>query len=557
MTSENHSQASTPSMDNSASSVYQAFIASCTSWADRSFLHIPATATKSYASSAIDFTYGEAAAQVESRVNAYRAKGYRSPLRVGLLLENRADFFFHWLALNSLGCSVIPLHPDMPTQEMGYFLEHGEAALAVALPEAVGRLQSACAELASPPAIVASDNLEDLPQAPNTEEATIINGATECALLYTSGSTGRPKACILNNDYFLFSGHWYNTIGGMVEVIPGQERLLTPLPLNHMNAMACSTMAMIMSGGCIVQLDRFHPRSWWQSVRDSGATIVHYLGVLPAILLEMPAAPTDDFRGQIKFGFGAGVNPKHHAVFEQRFGFPLLEAWAMTESGTGGSIIANSEPRYVGTSCFGKPEDWLEIQLVDERKQEVAHGQDGELRVRARGENPAKGFFSGYLKNPEATAEAWQDGWLNTGDVVRENPDGTLSFVDRRKNVIRRSGENISALEVEAALASAPGVSELIAAAVPDDIRGDEVAVCVVLKPDHKADESSANLIVEHSLENLAYFKCPGYVVFCDELPKTASNKPKRADVKALARARVASGDCVDTRHLKKRRKTA
>ena len=257
MTTEDRTQSNAESMDNSSHSVYQAFTASCARWADRPFLHIPATATKPYATNAVDFTYGEAGAQVESLAKAYRAKGYRNPLRVGLLLENRADFFFHWLALNSLGCSVIPLHPDMPTQEMGYFLEHGEAALAVALPEAVNRLNIACADLASPPAIAASDNLEDLPPAPNAEETEAITGATECALLYTSGSTGRPKACILNNDYFLFSGHWYNTIGGMVKVIPGQERLLTPLPLNHMNAMACSTMAMIMSvffGGILYRL---------------------------------------------------------------------------------------------------------------------------------------------------------------------------------------------------------------------------------------------------------------------------------------------------------------
>ena len=537
-------------------SVYDAFVEASERYADRPFLHIPATATASYARGPIELGYAEAAVEVEACRAHYCSKGYRQPMRVGLLLENRAEYFIHWLALNSLGCSVIPLHPDMPTAEMGYFLEFGEAVLVVTLPEAMDRLHSACAELNPAPPVVACDRLDTLPQAPAQDDNAAIDRNTECALLYTSGSTGKPKGCILDNDYFLFAGHWYNTIGGMVDVQPGQERLLTPLPLNHMNAMACSTMAMIMSGGCIVQLDRFHPRSWWQSVRDSGATIIHYLGVLPAMLLEMPTDPAHDFRGQVKFGFGAGVNPKHHAVFEERFGFPLLEAWAMTESGTGGSIIANREPRHVGTACFGKPADWLDYQLVDENKQIVPRGADGELRVRARGDNPGKGFFSGYLKNPEATAEAWQDGWLNTGDVVRENEDGSLSFVDRRKNVIRRSGENISALEVEAVLSTVPGISEIIATAVPDDIRGDEVAACVVVSEGEAPDEALAHAIVNHGLANLAYFKCPGYVVFCDELPKTASNKPRRADVKALARARVAAGDCYDTTHMKKRRKT-
>ncbi len=546
-----------PYPTDSTASVYDAFVATCATSANRPFLHIPATATKAYAQGPVDYSYAEAAEHIDKCRSNYQAAGYAKPMRVGLLLENRAEFFIHWLALNSLGCSVIPLHPDMPTAEMGYFLEFGEAVLAIALPEAVERLQRACADLKTPPPVIACDDLENVPPADSARgDGTPLDRNTECALLYTSGSTGRPKGCVLDNDYFLYAGHWYNTIGGMVDVQPQQERLLTPLPLNHMNAMACSTMAMIMSGGCIVQLDRFHPSTWWQSVRDSGATIVHYLGVLPAMLLASPEGPSDDFSGQVKFGFGAGVNPKHHAVFEERFGFPLLEAWAMTESGTGGSIIANREPRHVGTACFGKPEQWLEYQLVDENKQVVPRGDDGELRVRSSGDNPAKGFFSGYLKNPEATAEAWQDGWLNTGDVVRENEDGSLSFVDRRKNVIRRSGENISALEVEAVLSGAPGIAEIIATAVPDDIRGDEVAACVVLPEGEAANEARAREIVEFGLANLAYFKCPGYIVFCDELPKTASNKPRRADVKTLARERVAAGECFDTTHLKKRRKT-
>jgi acyl-coenzyme A synthetase/AMP-(fatty) acid ligase len=289
-------------------------------------------------------------------------------------------------------------------------------------------------------------------------------------------------------------------------------------------------------------------------VRESAATTVHYLGVLPAILLELPASETDDFSKQLRFGFGAGVNPKHHAVFEERFGFPLIEAWAMTESGCAGSIIANKDPRHVGTCCFGVASHALDYQLVDESKQEVAQGCNGELRVRASGENPRRGFFSGYLKNPDATAEAWQDGWLNTGDVVREAEDGSLHFVDRTKNVIRRSGENISALEVENALSLDPAISEVVVTPVPDDLRGDEVAACIVLAPSMEANEQLATSIVTRCLPHLAYYKVPGYINFCETLPKTASNKPRRAQVKRLARLRLVTGECYDTRHLKKRR---
>lgn len=540
------------------STVYETFAATAKQAGDKPFLHIPAMAARDYSDSAVDLTYAEALAQVDRWAAHYRAHGYGAPLRVALALDNRAEFFLHWLALNSLGCSVVPVSRELQPEEMAYFLAHSEACLVVAIPEALPALEHVQSHLEQPVRVVdCTGSGHDLPPAPRTTDAAAAGSDSECALLYTSGSTGKPKACILSNEYFTFAGAWYQALGGLAELRYGKERLLTPLPLTHMNAMAVSTLAMIMSAGCIIQLDRFHPRSWWQTVRDSGATIVHYLGVLPAILLELPKSPDDNFSGQVRFGFGAGVNPRHHARFEARFGFPLVEAWAMTESGVGGCIIANREPRHVGTCCFGMPPETLEYQLVDENKRSVARVQEGELRVRAAGADPRRGFFSGYLKNPEATAEVWQGGWLNTGDVVREGPDGSLHFVDRRKNVIRRSGENISALEVETALIAHPAVADVVVTAVPDELRGDEVAACVVPAEGVTADAALAGDIVRHCLDQLAYYKAPGYVLFCNHLPVTASNKPRRGDIKALARERVTAGDCIDTRQWKRRRGAA
>ena len=159
----------------------------------------------------------------------------------------------------------------------------------------------------------------------------------------------------------------------------------------------------------------------------------------------------------MRFGFGAGVDRRHHAPFEQRFGFPLLEAWAMTETGAGAVVIANREPRHVGTELL-RPRRSARVQwrLVDDDGDDVPTGEPGELLVRAAGADPRRGFFSGYLKDEAATAEAWADGWFHTGDMVRRDADGQLYFVDRRKNVIRRSGENISAVEVESVLRPAP-----------------------------------------------------------------------------------------------------
>jgi acyl-coenzyme A synthetase/AMP-(fatty) acid ligase len=276
---------------------------------------------------------------------------------------------------------------------------------------------------------------------------------------------------------------------------------------------------MILCAGCVVQLDRFHPRSWWESVARHGATIVHYLGVMPAILLAQPPGPHDRAH-RVRFGYGANANPKDHAAFEARFGFPLIEAWAMTETGGGALIAASREPRHVGTRCIGRPPDALDVKLEEET---------GELLVRQKGADPRKGFFSGYYKDEAATEEAWRDGWFHTGDAVRRGPDGQLHFVDRRKNIIRRSGENIAALEVEAALAGHPAVQQVAVIAVPDPIRDEEVMACIVLTDKMHSKDETAISIQDWCLERLAYFKAPGYVAFLDELPVTSTNKVQKA----------------------------
>jgi acyl-coenzyme A synthetase/AMP-(fatty) acid ligase len=153
----------------------------------------------------------------------------------------------------------------------------------------------------------------------------------------------------------------------------------------------------------------------------------------------------------------------------------------------------------------------------------------GELQVRQKGTDPRRGFFSGYLKDPAATEEAWRGGWFHTGDSVRRGPDGQFHFVDRLKNIIRRSGENIAALEVEAALASHPAVRQTAVVAAPDELRDEEVLAFVVLSEEAQGSEATAVSIQDWCLERLSYYKAPGYVAFIDELPTTSTNKVQKA----------------------------
>ena len=538
-------------------SVYAAFAASAAQYPDHDFLVVLPETAQIYGIDAQTLRYGEALARVDALAARYRAAGFGAGHRAGLMLENRPAFFLHWLALNALGVSVVPLSTELRAAELEYITGHSELDLAVAPATRHADLHAAALAAQRSVAICAADadtDMQALPRAATAPPAPTPDADTECALLYTSGTTGRPKACVLPNEYFLLAGLWYNRVGGLCTLRPGVERLVTPLPMTHMNAMAYSTMAMILAGGAIVALDRFHPRSWWDSVRAARATVIHYLGVMPAMLLGAQES-VQDREHAVRFGFGAGVDKTLHAPFETRFGIPLLEAWAMTETGAGAVVIANREPRSIGMSCFGRPEAALEVRIVGDDGLPAPADAPGELLVRASGDDPRRGFFRAYLKDAEATAAAWEGGWFHTGDIVKQDADGQMYFVDRKKNVIRRSGENISAVEVESVLRKHPCVADVAVAATPDAVRGDEVLACIVVRePLREADRAAhAAELVQLCLAQLAYFKAPGYVAFVDALPLTGTQKVQRAALKDLARTLPGTPGCIDTRAMKKR----
>ncbi|HVL57921.1 MAG TPA: AMP-binding protein [Burkholderiaceae bacterium] len=528
------------------------------------FLHVLPETARNYSIVPGDTRYGDARAAIGRMRDAFAAAGWGHGHRAGLLLENRPAFFGAWIALNALGVSVVPISAEMRAAELDYLIGHSEIDAAIVWPSRVRDVEAAAARVGRDlPVIAAIDGSVECVRAPlpAPHRAAPIAGApdadTECALLYTSGTTGRPKGCVLPNAYYLLAADWYATIGGLCTLREREERLITPLPMVHMNAMAYSTMAMIRTGGCVIPLDRFHPRSWWDSVRESGATIVHYLGVMPPMLMSQPPDARDRAH-RVRFGFGAGVDRRIHAAFEQRFGFPLLEAWAMTETGAGAVVIANREPRHVGTACFGRPEASVQVRIVGDDGNDVGADAPGELWVRAAGDAPRRGFFREYLKDPAATGDAWAGGWFHTGDIVRRDADGYLYFIDRKKNVIRRSGENIAAVEVESVLRRHPAVREVAVAATPDPVRGDEVLACVVAADaaavaDARGRAETATAIVAYCLEQLAYFKAPGWVAFVEQLPLTSTQKIQRGQLKELAATLPGTDRCVDTRHLKKR----
>ncbi|WP_373085744.1 AMP-binding protein [Sneathiella sp.] len=509
--------------------MYDVFCKSAAKYGENAFLCAPAYEKRSYHPDGIEFTYAEVATEVERLKAIYERSGYGHGHRIGYLLENRPEYLFHLLAANALGISGVPINPDYLQDEMLYQMDHSEADLVVTAANRADDIRAVAASTKKElPVIIAEEFPETLPNPGPAPKSGPPERMSEASLLYTSGTTGRPKGCILTNDYYIISGETYLTMGGNVVMREGQERLYNPLPLFHMNAAAVCFMSMMISGGCLIIPDRFHPTTWWKEVVETRATIIHYLGVVPPMLLNQPKSEFETAHC-VRFGAGAGVEPSLHEVFEKRYGFPLVELWGMTETGR---LFGDSfEPRQIHTRAFGRPRANLEARVVDEHDVDVPTGTEGEMLVRCEGDDPRRGFFAGYLKNDAATEEAWKGGWFHTGDTVRQDESGMLYFVDRKKNIIRRSGENIAAAEVEAVLQTHDDVANVAVISVKDDLREEEVMACIVLMDGVDSGKATAEELFAYANGKLAYFKTPGWILFLDSLPKTGTQKIQKTQI--------------------------
>ena len=531
-----------------AGRVFDAFAAAARAAPSHPFLVVPPGAAAGYAPAGVTLSYAGLLARIEACRERYARAGYGHGHRVAILLENRPDYFIHWLALNALGVSVVPINPYYQVDETAHLLAHSDSVLAVSIAERAADVAAAARRGARVPVVDAGAG--EFPAPPPAPRAGRPGPDSECGLLYTSGTTGRPKGCMLTNAYFTGLGRWYLDQGPMARVRPGEDRLLTPLPMFHINAMACSSTAMMMSRNTVVQLDRFHPARFWADVRGTAATIIHYLGVMPAILMGLPARG-DDGDNAVRFGFGANLDPAQHEAFEARFGFPLIEAWAMTETGAGAALSADREPRHVGTRNFGRPRT-CDVRILDDAGAECAPGAPGRFLVRNSAAAPRRGFFAGYYKDEAATEASWQGGWFHTGDIVTRTADGSLEFVDRAKNIIRRSGENIAALEVETVLTAHDAVAEVAVIAVPDALRDEEVMAFVVPPPGRAITRETAEDLLAWCRARLAYYKAPGYVMFVDALPVTATNKVRKVTLAEAGGDPRGRAGCHDLRGLKR-----
>jgi crotonobetaine/carnitine-CoA ligase len=467
------------------------------------------------------FTFAEVERLSSGYAAALHARGVRPGHRVAVMLASEPAFPLTWLALGRLGAVMVPVNTRYQTADAEHVLRSSGARAMVAGAEFIELLSRLPADVpalknlipaAAVAAAAASARASGLVAIAEPQPADPAN------IQFTSGTPGFPKGCVLPHRY------WTQLAGGLVAEFPylsSADVMLTAQPFHYIDPQ-WNVAAGLLSGAELVILDGFHPSSFWSKVREHRVTYFYCLGAMPALLLRMPADPKDR-EHLVRVVQCSAIPPALHRPLEERWGAPWHEAFGMTETGADLRVTDRDHDELVGTGCMGTPVSYRQAQIVDDRDTPVPAGQTGELVLRG------PGMMDGYLDNPEATASAMRGGWFHTGDLARMDDAGRVYHAGRMKDMIRRSGENVAAREVEEVLLTHPGVRLAAVTGVPDEIRGEEVKAYYV------ADGVSAADLAAYCRARLAAFKVPRFWQAEADLPRTDSQRVAKTLLGKLA----------------------
>ncbi|MDQ3803795.1 MAG: long-chain fatty acid--CoA ligase [Acidobacteriota bacterium] len=474
-----------------------------------------------------DFTYREFDAAVNRTARLLRAAGVSKGDRVSLLLPNGAEYVIAYFACFKVGALAGPVNSLLKPDEIAYVVGDSEAKLLLVNTEFLPLTEGLRGRVPALKNILVFDDWDGAtaPHRAGVNEDwrdLHLTREDEAVIIYTSGTTGRPKGCLLTHGNLLANARQITAWLGFAE----DDRLLTVMPLFHMNAVSVTTMSALYAGGSTVVSPRFSASRFWRVVSDYGVTSFGSVATMLSMLLATypEGVPADLDTRRLRFAMcgSAPVPAEVLRRFEETFGCLVVEGYGLSES-TCRSTFNPPDARRRPGSC-GLPIG-NEMRVVDEDDREVPDGEAGEIVL--RGEN----VFKGYYKNEEATRRAFRGGWFHTGDVGYRDAEGFFYIVDRKSDMIIRGGENIYPREIDEVLYRHPAVAEAAAFGVPDELYGEEVAAFVVLRAGRAAD---AEEILAHCRAHLADFKCPKVVRFAASLPKGPTGKVLRRELARL-----------------------
>ena len=467
----------------------------------------------------VEYTYAQAQARIERAASALRAAGVGKGDRVLVTPRNTPDYLLSWLAMMEVGAIQVPINPKSTAEEAAGFVSQVAPALIVTDPGLAPLFAPRPGASPATAAVVDVAALYDT--APDGRGPVALDPSDIAVMIPTSGTTGRSKLVMQTHLAYVMAGegfpYWLR--------LTSADRVMTSLPLFHINAPAYSTLGSIAARAGLVLLPRFSAGGFLDAARRHGATEFNSIGAMIEILMRQPPRD-DDADNPIRICYtGPSPDRERHLEIEARFGFEVTCGYAMSETPYG-LVWAHGARPY---GSLGSPRQHPELGHVNDARvldgdRVVERGEIGELELR----NPA--IMQGYYEMPEETAAVMVDGWLRTGDLVRDDGDDTYTFIGRKKEVIRRRGENLSPAEVEAALQKHPDVAEAAVIGVPSDLSEEDVKAFVVAASGATIDVVALRAFAE---EHLARFKVPRYIEVVTDLPHTATDR--------LAKHRLAS----------------
>lgn len=457
-------------------------------------------------------------------------RGVKAGDRVGIIARNHPAHVLLLFALARLGAALVPVNPDFGVAEAGYILKNAELSGLAADAASMATARAACTEQGLTPWIVALEADPELPvlgelvAAMDPAEAPPAAGDPEsiCVIIYTSGTTGFPKGAMHSQRSFLLAGEAF------VErmYVQPEDRLMIVLPMFHMNALFYSVSGTLAAGASMAIMPRFSASAFWEQAESSGATVVN---IIEAACNILKARPRSEFRPGHRLRCAYGVRQSAQEAFREEFGVPyFVSGYGMTEipGVTCSPYGGLQKPGTMGPA--GRHPDpsmpWAECRIVDDEGRDLPDGAVGELIVRT----PI--VTKGYFRDPVQTEAAFRDGWFLTGDLVTRDEDGYFTFVSRKKDIIRRRGENIAGAELDRVIGEHPDVAEAAAIAVPAELGEDDILAAVVAKP---GTSPSARDIADWCARHLAPMKVPRYVLFMDSLPHTPTQKVLKGALRA------------------------
>ena len=473
-----------------------------------------------------EWTFAELRDKVRTKAAGLRAMGIEQGEHVAVWLPNGPDALIAFYAINYIGAVFVPFNTAYRGQLLQHVIANSGARVLLVHPDLVPRLSEI--DLGRVERLVVTTGNE-VPEAPRPiqrfdELAGAADETLELArpiepwdiqsIIYTSGTTG-PSKGVLSSYLHMFT----NAGPESWPMVDENDRYMCVAPIFHIGGMG-PPFVMLARGASVAMIDNFSTEDFWAVAKATQSTVVFLLGVMATFLLKAEPRP-DDRDHTVKKAFMVPLTGDAPA-FTERFGVDIYTIFNMTEISS--PIVSEANPKKIGT-C-GRVRDGVDVRLVDRNDCEVPIGEIGEMLVRT---DRPWAMNSGYNANPEATAEAWRNGWFHTGDAFRRDEDGYFYFVDRVKDAIRRRGENISSFEVEADVCSHPAVREAAAVAVPSEFSEDEVMVIVAPVPGQKLE---ARQLAEFLIDTMPYFMVPRYIRILDELPKTPSAKVMKADLR-------------------------